>query len=181
MASAFAHAVSAIALKETAYSEKTKKKLIIWAIVCSILPDADVIGFKFGIDYAHWLGHRGFSHSIFFGLLNGFFISLVFFREFIPFKKDFWKISLFLGFVTASHGVLDAMTSGGLGIAFFAPFDNTRYFFPFRPIVVSPIGIGNFFSEWGMRVLISEFIWVGLPSIILVFTAKGLRRIFKFK
>src|SRR5579872_845956 len=46
--------------------------------------------------------------------------------------------------VTASHGVLDAMTDGGLGIAFFAPFDNTRYFFPFRPIKVSPIGFSFF-------------------------------------
>jgi hypothetical protein len=33
-------------------------------------------------------------------------------------------------FVTASHGMLDAMTDGGLGVAFFAPFDNARYFFP---------------------------------------------------
>nr|HRC76832.1 rhodanese-like domain-containing protein [Kouleothrix sp.] len=32
------------------------------------------------------------------------------------------------------HGVLDAMTDGGLGVAFFAPFSATRYFFPFRPI-----------------------------------------------
>jgi len=39
--------------------------------------------------------------------------------------------------VTASRGALDAMTDGGLGIAFFAPFDNRRYFFPFRSIKVS--------------------------------------------
>ncbi|MBK8609138.1 MAG: hypothetical protein IPL84_04125 [Chitinophagaceae bacterium] len=29
----------------------------------------------------------------------------------------------------ASHAILDAMTTGGLGVAF-SPFDNTRYFFP---------------------------------------------------
>jgi hypothetical protein len=47
--------------------------------------------------------------------------------------KDRWVRPYFF-VVTASHGALDAMTDGGLGIAFFAPFDNTRYFFPFRPI-----------------------------------------------
>ena len=179
MASIFAHVASAIAFKEIVYSEQTKKKLLIWAVFCSILPDADVIGFKFGIDYGHWLGHRGFSHSIFFGFINGLLITSVFFRGFTPFKKDFWKTALFLDFVTASHGVFDAMTTGGLGIAFFAPFDNTRYFFPFRPIQVSPIGIGNFFSEWGLRVLLSEFVWIGLPSIFLVAVIKGSRRMLR--
>jgi inner membrane protein len=47
--------------------------------------------------------------------------------------------------VKASHGILDAMTDGGLGVAFFSPFDDTRCFFPFRPIKVSPIGL-SFFS-----------------------------------
>src|SRR5882762_8020619 len=40
---------------------------------------------------------------------------------------------------TASHGLLDAMTSGGPAIAFFAPFSDARYFLPWRPIVVSPL------------------------------------------
>ena len=65
--------------------------------------------------------------------------------------------------VTASHGVLDALTDGGLGIAFFAPFDNSRYFFPWTPIKVSPIGISEFFTAYGMKVLVSELVWVGIP------------------
>jgi inner membrane protein len=64
------------------------------------------------------------------------------------------KAALMLDFflITASHGILDAFTNGGLGIALFSPFDNSRYFFPFRPIQVSPIGAG-FFSMRGLRVL----------------------------
>ncbi len=181
MASAFAHAVSAIAFKEIIYSEKTKRKLIFWAIFCSILPDADVIGFKFGIEYSHWLGHRGFSHSILFGIITGFIITTVFFKEFSISKKEFWKTSFFLGFVTVSHGFFDAMTSGGLGVAFFSPFNDVRYFLPFRPIQVSPIGVASFFSEWGARVLLSEFIWIGLPSIFIVATVKGFRKIIERK
>jgi inner membrane protein len=67
-------------------------------------------------------------------------------------------------FVTASHGMLDAMTDGGLGVAFFAPFDNARYFFPWRPILVSPIGIAQFFSGYGLDVLLSEFVWIWVPA-----------------
>ena len=69
-------------------------------------------------------------------------------------------------FVTASHGALDAMTDGGLGIAFFAPFDNTRYFFPFRPIKVSPIGL-SFFSARGLDVIWSELFWLCVPAAII--------------
>ena len=65
--------------------------------------------------------------------------------------------------VTASHGVLDAMTDGGLGIAFFAPFDNGRYFLPWTPIKVSPIEITAFFTVRGLQVLRSELVWIGIP------------------
>jgi inner membrane protein len=43
-------------------------------------------------------------------------------------------IALCIAVATASHGILDAFTNGGLGVAFFAPFDKTRYFFPVTPM-----------------------------------------------
>jgi inner membrane protein len=81
--------------------------------------------------------------------------------------------------VTVSHGILDAMTDGGRGVAFFAPFDDTRYFFPFRPIKVSPIGL-SFFTARGLDVIWSEFLWVCIPGIIIaamVFSIRKLRRL----
>jgi len=72
--------------------------------------------------------------------------------------------------------VLDAMTDGGLGIAFFSPFHTARYFFPFTPIAVSPIG-AHFFSERGLSVLLSEFRWVWFPSIVFAVLAVSARRI----
>lgn len=78
--------------------------------------------------------------------------------------------------VTASHGVLDAMTSGGYGIAFFSPFDNTRYFLPWRPLVVSPIGVYGFFSRWGWNVITSELLWIWLPGLALVCAIALIRR-----
>ncbi len=56
--------------------------------------------------------------------------------------------------------MLDATTNGGLGIAFFSPFDLDRYFLPWRPLQVSPIGLGAFFSDWGWEVIKSEAMWV---------------------
>ena len=56
------------------------------------------------------------------------------------------------------------MTSGGGGIAFFAPFVNERYFFPWRPILVSPMSIRRFFSARGAAILASEFVWVWIPA-----------------
>jgi inner membrane protein len=67
----------------------------------------------------------------------------------------------------ASHALLDAMTNGGLGVALYWPFDHERHFLPFRPIQVSPIGVKEFFSEWGLRVIASELIWVFIPGIAM--------------
>ena len=88
---------------------------------------------------------------------------------------------LYFFFCTVSHGVLDAMTDGGLGVAFFSPFDTTRYFFPARPVLVSPIGIGEFFSEYGVRVLASEAVWIGLPSLVLFLLLRGIQRLWPAK
>ena len=57
------------------------------------------------------------------------------------------------------------MTNGGMGVGFFIPFDATRYFFPFYPIEVSPIG-GGFFSARGLVVIKNELLWIWLPSIV---------------
>lgn len=60
------------------------------------------------------------------------------------------------------------MTNGGLGVAFLAPFSAERYFFGWRPMLVSPIGIHRFFSERGLAVLQSEIVWVWIPSLLLI-------------
>ena len=123
------------------------------SIICSVIPDADVIGFFFGIPYGHFFGHRGFFHSPFFGMILSLFLVAFFFRDAEIFSKQrlFYFILFFL--LTASHGILDAFTNGGLGIALLSPFESGRYFFPWTPITVSPIGIDAFFSRWGLEVI----------------------------
>ncbi len=60
------------------------------------------------------------------------------------------------------------MTNGGRGVAFFSPFLSTRYFLPFRPLEVSPLDVGAFFTQRGVEVLKSEMVWIWLPSAVLV-------------
>lgn len=166
MASVFTHAFFAVALgKVYAGAARMPARFWLLAALCAVLPDADVLAFFFGVSYGDVLGHRGLTHSLLFALLLAAAVVLVFFRG-REFRKGALVVYFFLA--TASHGVLDALTDGGLGVAFFAPFDETRYFFPWRPLVVSPIGVGRFFSEWGLAVIASEFVWVWVPSLAVV-------------
>lgn len=146
----------------------------ITGIACSIVPDFDVVGFKFGIDYGDLLGHRGLTHSLLFAVLFAGLVSVCFFRK-MPAGIAPHSLWFYFFVAAASHGILDAMTDGGLGIAFFSPFDETRYFLPFQPILVSPIGVNAFFSTWGLAVLKSELLWVWLPCLIAVWATRKSR------
>lgn len=169
MASIIAHAVCAVTIGQGLRNANFPKRFWVLLVLSAMLPDIDVIGFSFGIEYGDFLGHRGFTHSLLFAGMWSLLLATTAFCE----NKTRIFIVLFLA--TASHGVLDAMTNGGLGIAFLSPFDNARYFFDFRPILVSPIGVGAFFSDWGRRVLLSEAIWIGLPCLLLLIS-NGLYR-----
>lgn len=111
MASAFAHAVAGAALATPFVRPGTPRRLVAFGVLGAVLPDLDVLAFRFGIPY-------------------------------------------------------DAMTTGGLGVAFFAPFSAERFFFPFRPILVSPISVRRFFTERGLQIVASELLWVWLPSAL---------------
>ncbi|HWB62994.1 MAG TPA: metal-dependent hydrolase [Chitinophagales bacterium] len=168
MASAFSHAIASIALGKASFIKKTDTKFWVLAAFCAVIPDADVIGYKMGVPYDSMYGHRGFTHSLFFAALLAVIVVYFFYKEEKPFSSRWWVLTGFFFVATASHGVLDAMTTGGRGVAFFAPFSDARYFFPFRPIKVSPIGVTRFFSQWGLEVLKSEFVWIWIPSFIII-------------
>lgn len=170
MASAFGHACAALTLGKVYSGKKLPFSFWVLSIICAIIPDADVIGFKFNMAYASTFGHRGFTHSILFALIMGVIATWILVRINPINRKQVWKFVAYFFLVTLSHPLLDACTTGGLGVAFFSPFSNQRYFFPwfFRRIKVSPIGVDSFFSDWGLKVLFSEFIWIGLPSMVII-------------
>ena len=136
----------------TVSSRSIASSMLLWSAL-SFLPDADVLGFRLGVPYADPWGHRGATHSLVFaiglGLLVGALAAVA--------RGGFVRTAVFASLVVASHGILDALTDGGLGCALLWPFDSTRYFAPWRPIPVSPIG-SAFFSSRGLHVAAVEVV-----------------------
>lgn len=176
MASVITHAFSSLILGKALLPPK--RSWYFWGGVAigSIIPDIDVLTFSWGYSYGHILGHRGFTHSLLFASLLAFIVLWVTGKEIPKYSKKWWQIFLLSWLIFSTHGLLDAMTNGGLGVAFFFPFDNTRYFLPWRPILVSPLGIDAFFSNWGTQVFLSEIIWVWIPSVFILVLMKSLRQ-----
>jgi len=172
MPSVLSHPAVPLSLAAVFGAARVPPYLTAAACLASVAPDLDAIGFEAGIPYAHPLGHRGFTHSLCFALLLA--------AGFTPFARRLGASSgmtFTVVFVSAaSHGLLDAMTTGGLGVAFFSPFSNERHFLPWRVILVSPIGIAGFFSRWGLRVLASELLWIWAPAVLLAAIATAARR-----
>jgi inner membrane protein len=175
MASAFSHVIVAVAMGRAFRNEELRWRELGLGAFCSVLPDLDVVGFPLGIQYGDMWGHRGLTHSVLFAALLAGILVALWYRG----KPAIAMTGLFLYFFlcTASHGVLDAMTDGGLGVAFFSPFDTTRYFFSARPVLVSPIGISEFFSEYGARVLANEAVWIWLPSLALFLLLRAIQHV----
>ena len=149
-------------------------------IACALLPvipDADVVGFPLGIAYSELLGHRGLSHSLVFAAVLGLAAALLFRQTENRSWRQIRHLAMLFMLLAASHGPMYMLTNGGLGIALFSPFDPGRYFWDWRPILVSPIGLKNFLSPWGWAVVMDEVRWFGPPIGLLVSTIAIYRKI----
>jgi inner membrane protein len=135
------------------------RRLLVIGIVASLLPDLDVFLFRLGMPHVVECGHLGFSHSVLLAFLVGFPGSCLF--QF--WGSRFLKTFCFLFAATVSHAMLDALTTGGPGIAFSWPWSAERYFAPVPIIEVAPLALTRFLSPRGATVLRSEFLWVWLP------------------
>jgi len=114
----------------------------------SLAPDLDVISFHLGIPYEAPFGHRGASHSLVFAVaLAGLCAAL-------PGRGGASRLRTFLiaWVVVTTHGLLDALTDGGMGVALSWPFDDARFFAPWRPIPVAPVGM-HMLSVRGLQVV----------------------------
>jgi inner membrane protein len=167
------HAVAGAAIAQVLAPCPLRSEITWIAAACAMLPDVDVLGLDLGIPYGDLFGHRGFTHSLFLAGLVALAVTSLFRNK--ADARDLLRVLVCILAATASHGLLDAFTNGGLGVAFFAPFDPARYFFPVRPILVSPIGLGAFLSQRGLSVLLSEMLWVWPPSIAVFVIARSAR------
>ena len=126
--------------------------MVLWSGL-SMLPDADVVGFRFGVPYGAPWGHRGATHSLAFAAL----VALVVLAVAALARRAPLRNALVALVVVASHGLFDTLTDGGRGCALLWPFSNERFFAPWRPIPVAPIGRA-FFSHDGLAVAAVELV-----------------------
>jgi inner membrane protein len=171
------HGFVAIAAGKAAFARRMPARFWAAALFCSIVPDADVVLHTFGVRYGDVFGHRGFSHSLLFAALLSLLVMVTVFRSEKAFSGRWWKLLAFFFLLTASHGVLDAFTDGGRGIAFLSPFDTTRYFWPWTPIAVPYIGLRAQLQPYTLEVLLSEFVFVWLPVTALWGVVMGVRQL----
>jgi len=180
MPSIITHAAVPLALWCAADRGRIPPRLLAAGVIAAMLPDADVLAFALHIPYADAFGHRGASHSLLFAcVLAAFAALLAFFGGRRPGSEGACQPRLasttarptaastaqavvFVFVCAASHPLLDAMTSGGLGVALAWPWSEHRFFAPWRPIRVSPFA-PQFFSARGLATLLSELRWVWLP------------------
>src|SRR5215468_7797487 len=119
MCSVLTHPAVPIALVTLLPQEALSPALLLTGVACSVIPDLDVIGFKFGVTSEHMLGHRGFTHSIVFAVALGALLTYTLFRTG---HHGRWVVFLYLVVSTLSHPLLDMLTNGGRGVALLAPF-----------------------------------------------------------
>ena len=163
MPSILTHAAIPLAMYCAADHGRVSRRLLCAGIAAAILPDFDVAAFALGIPYADAFGHRGASHSIVFALV----LAVIAAALHRPLRARRLQSAAWIFACAISHPLLDAFTSGGLGVALLWPWTEQRFFAPWRPILVSPFANG-FFSARGMATLGSELRWVWLPLFAVV-------------
>ena len=163
MPSIFGHLMASTLFTQGLAPVQQRPKMLFWAGFCAFFPDLDVLGFHLGISYSSIWGHRGFTHSLVFGLFFGLLMAVLLAWR----SPHFKKVAVLMVLSTVSHPLLDMLTNGGRGCALWWPFSEARIFFPFRPIQVSPLGMADFFGAWGLEALASEVLWIGLPCCLI--------------
>lgn len=172
MTSIFTHPAVPLALALAAPRGAISSRLLCAGMLASILPDADVIGFHFGIAYGSEFGHRGFTHSLLFAAIVAFIAAACA----KSLRASAWTAFLFVLLSYASHPLLDMLTHGGKGVALFWPFDTARVSSSFAPVQASPMSASRFFTYQGWQVFRSELVWIWFPLLALAFTVRFSRR-----
>lgn len=166
------HAAVPLAIGLGLGSGAIPRRLLVAGVIASMLPDLDVVAFRLGIAYSDSLGHRGFSHSLAFaatvGALAGLFSARL--------KARLWVAFAFVFLAAATHGLLDMLTNGGLGVAWLWPLSEQRFFLPDPFIQVAPLSLARFIGPAGLAVAKSELFGVWLPAFcVLVLLLLGRR------
>lgn len=164
MASVLAHAaVPLIARRAFDFPRPLGRKLDVLAVLCAIWPDLDYATLAFEVRPNELLGHRGLTHSLFVAVLVGLAASLAFRGA-----RAWRTIALFLVGAAASHGLVDAMTTGDVGVALFAPLESGRHMLPLKLVATCPGGLDEWLGFWGLLTIANELLYIVLPVALIV-------------
>lgn len=166
-----------------AVSNKSKKfkkfiLIIMYFQYFHCLQDIDTLSNLLPIDSMHPIGHRGMAHWLVFACLVAFAVMQYFYREIGAALRRWWMTYAWFFLLTSMPSLLDAMVASPLGVAFFWPFDTTRYVMPWQPFLDVPMSLevlrGPF---WYATLVEGQFIsllLVGLSGILrLVDASRG--------
>jgi len=172
MPSLLGHAVAGLAITTAFHRDRLPRRTWALAAFCAVAPDLDWFVSLLPLHRGHVLNHRGVSHSLFAAVLLA---TVVFF---LAIRRDQRRGDLWLCLTVSalSHGLLDALTAGGVGVALFMPFSATRWACLWQPGHVAPLPLGRDHTYAFLASLWAEALWIGIPALGLAAYARLVRQ-----
>jgi inner membrane protein len=161
MPSLLGHAVAGLAITETFHRARLPRRIWVLAPMCAMAQDLDWFVSFLAYHKNHILNHRGVAHSLFGALLLAAAVLILALRR----DQRSFQAWLCLTLAALSHGLMDACTSGGVGVALFMPFSDSRWACLWQPIQVAPLPLGREDLWLFLASLRSEALWIGLPAL----------------
>lgn len=131
--------MAAVAIGGALAPRRLVRPFVVTGAVCAVVPDLDGIGrWWYGAagDLEILGGHRGFTHSLTYAALCGVIASRI--AAALPHWRGVRiRFGIYIALATASHGLLDALTSIGAvtsPVQFFSPFNRNGYVSPWQPV-----------------------------------------------
>lgn len=171
MPSLFGHAVAGLAITAAFHRDKLPRRTWALAAFCAVAPDLDWFVSLGNIHRGHVLNHRGAAHSLFAAACIAAVVFLTCFRK----EQRRGAVWLCLTVAAMSHGLLDACTAGGVGVALFMPFSDTRWACIWQPGHVAPLPLNRAHTHFFLSSLLDEARWIGIPALAVGMCSRLLR------
>lgn len=146
------------------------KKAMFWGALAQSVPDIDFISVLWLDPTAELIAHRGFTHSILFGILMTFFLAITAERFHRPHNISLKKWMWFLGTEIAVHLFIDGFNNYGVG--WLEPFSEERFSFQVLyvadPFFSIPSGIACLFLLFRSSNHIKRVLWAKMGISITV-------------
>jgi inner membrane protein len=159
MCTVYTHSVAGLGLAYLCARRPMRWPYWVLAALLPMVPDLDA--FSLAPSNSLW-GHRGFTHSLVFALWLGALAASLTFRYL---RASFGWLTAVFFVVTASHGLLDALTRNGEAIPFFWP--SAARYGSWGPMPLPDIAL-ELPDPRNSRALQSEMLWVWLPTAVAV-------------